>query len=197
MVVRAILRSYIGHKYRSVSPVSIKLPSNEYLSYCDTSDPWGTICFFYNGHMFNVNDVKVHLQSYIGQKYHIVSTVAIALSSNAYVFILWHLWPMAIIGITYHASGVRGITVKKWTNRMKNENFQPGCLLCWHSLSELPAPLAETLKIVGPHGVCGACFFQLQGPLALCGVRVPPSTKGSCEQDCWGKVGGRALLNPA
>ena len=37
---------------------------------------------------------------------------------------------------------------------------------------------AETLKIVGPRGVHGARFFQLQGPLALSGLRLPPSTKG-------------------
>ena len=32
---------------------------------------------------------------------------------------------------------------------MRNENFQPGCLLCWHSLSELPAPF-KTLAIPKP-----------------------------------------------
>ena len=40
------------------------------------------------------------------------------------------------------------------------------------------------------------CFFRLQGPLALGGVRVPPSTKGSGEQDCRGKVEGRGLVEP-
>ena len=44
--------------------------------------------------------------------------------------------------------------------------------------------LAVNLKIVGPCGARGACFFQLQGPLTLGGVGVPPSTKGSGEQDC-------------
>ena len=39
--------------------------------------------------------------------------------------------------------------------------------------------LAATLKIVGTRWVHGARFFQLQGPLALGGVRLPTSTKGS------------------
>ena len=56
--------------------------------------------------------------------------------------------------------------------------------------------LAETLKIVGPRGVHGARFFQLQGPLALDSIMVPPSTKGSGEQDCLGKVEDRGLVEP-
>ena len=53
---------------------------------------------------------------------------------------------------------------------------------------------AETQKIVGPCGVHGAPFFQLQGPLALGGARVPPSAKWSGGQDCRGKVKGRGLV---
>ena len=56
--------------------------------------------------------------------------------------------------------------------------------------------LAETLKIVGPRRVYGACFFQFQGPLAIGGARVPSSTKGSGEQDCQGKGEGRGLVEP-
>ena len=62
--------------------------------------------------------------------------------------------------------------------------------------AENPTDLAETLKIVGPRGVHGARFFQLQAPLTLGGVRVPPSAKGSGEQDCRGKLRAEALLKP-
>ena len=51
-------------------------------------------------------------------------------------------------------------------------------------------------KIVGSRGLHGACFFQLQGPLTLGDVRVPPSAKGIGEQDCRGKVKGRGLVEP-
>ena len=51
--------------------------------------------------------------------------------------------------------------------------------------------LADSLKIDGPCGVHGACFSKLKGPLALGGVRVPPSTKVRGEHDCRGKVKGR------
>ena len=46
-----------------------------------------------------------------------------------------------------------------------------------------------------PQGSWGS-LFQLQGPLALGGVRVPPSTNGSGEQDCRGKVKGRGFVKP-
>ena len=54
-----------------------------------------------------------------------------------------------------------------------------------------------TLKIVGPRGVYGFRFYQLQGPLALGGVRVLPSTKGSVSRIVEGKSRAKALLNPA
>ena len=44
--------------------------------------------------------------------------------------------------------------------------------------------LAETLKIGGPRGVHGACFFQLQGPFALGCARAPPSANWIGGQDC-------------
>ena len=50
--------------------------------------------------------------------------------------------------------------------------------------------MAKTLKIVGPRGFQRAGFFPLQGPLTLCGVRAPPSVKGSGGPDCRGKVEG-------
>ena len=53
---------------------------------------------------------------------------------------------------------------------------------------------AETLEIVGSRGVHGARFFQLQGPLALGGARVPSSAKWSGGQDCRGKVEGRGFV---
>ena len=51
-------------------------------------------------------------------------------------------------------------------------------------LNENWTSLSETMKIVEPRGVHGACFFQLQGPLALGGARVPPSSKLSGGQNC-------------
>ena len=42
-----------------------------------------------------------------------------------------------------------------------------------------------------------ACFFQLQGPLALAGPRALPSVKWSGGQDCRGKVKSEALLSTA
>ena len=52
---------------------------------------------------------------------------------------------------------------------MRNKNFQPGCLLRWHSLSELPAPLYWSYY---PHrsrelvsSVCGIFFLTCLGPV--------------------------------
>ena len=52
------------------------------------------------------------------------------------------------------------------------------------NLEENLTNLAETLKIVGPHGVHRACFFQLYGP----------SAKSSGGQDCQGKIKGQGLV---
>ena len=49
--------------------------------------------------------------------------------------------------------------------------------------------LAKTLKKIEPCWVHGACFFQLQGPLAIGGPRTL-STKWSGSQDCQGKGKG-------
>ena len=49
-------------------------------------------------------------------------------------------------------------------------------------------------KIVGPHKVHGACFYQLQGPLALGGARAPPITTWNGDQDHGRKVKGRGLV---
>ena len=55
--------------------------------------------------------------------------------------------------------------------------------------------LAETLKIVGPCGIPGARFVQLQGPLTLASVRGHQVPRGVVSRIAEGKSRAKALLN--